>query len=120
MARKRLGAVSKSSSRGTGGPAEQADTKPSKAKGAPLAEASRLHDLVKEYAVKAGYERFQLEFGEDSTGTPAVWVWFIVDDDLKPSQEKLASANTLVKTVRSELIRSGEERWPYVSFRTAS
>lgn len=95
------------------------DTKSPNEIGAPLAEASRVHDLVAKYANKAGYKHFQLEFGEDSTGTPAIWVWFIVDDDLKPSQEKLASANTLAQEVRSELIRS-EERWPYVNFRTAN
>lgn len=116
MARKRSDRKSATTQKSGGSRA----VSPAQQKGAPLAEVTQLHDLISKYANEAGYGRFQLEFGEDSTGTPAVWVWFIVDDDLNPSKAKLSSANTLAQRIRSEVIRSGQGRWPYVSFRAAS
>lgn len=80
-------------------------------------DAAEIRKLVSKFAAPAGYDRFQLEFGEDATGDPAVWVWFIVEDDPMPSKEQVALASALAENVRNVLIDSGHDWWPYVGFR---
>jgi hypothetical protein len=64
---------------------------------------------------------FDYQLRDDSTGTPAAWVWFILNDDVDieadDTQEKL---NRLRMLVRKELREAGIERWPFISVRTRS
>lgn len=72
--------------------------------------------MVSQFAIPAGFDRFKLDFGEDSTGTPAVWVSFIVEDDPQPSKELVEAANRLANAVTRELIDQEFRWWPYVRF----
>lgn len=96
-------------------------TKPRSRQRASEDEAALVRDLVKKQkfppAVKKG--RFTIEFGEDSTGEPAVWIWFLVDDDLNPTKQKISELNHFANTVRSALLRAKMPYWPYVEFRAA-
>jgi hypothetical protein len=65
-----------------------------------------------------GVKRVSARFGEDSQGDPAVWITFTARDDLKPSKEKIADLLRVAEEVRSEVIRSGIESWPYVEIAT--
>jgi hypothetical protein len=87
-------------------------------------EARRIRDalnvVLKQQQFPYGIRQFDLEFGEDSTGDPAVWILFPIDDDPDPSTEKLSSLNRLVHQTRDMIREYGVTRWPYVRFRAAS
>ncbi len=86
--------------------------------GAASVEESRLfHAIGRRYqaALPDGVSRMQFRLGEDSAGTPAVWIVFIAHDDANPSAERIASIRRVADDVRSEVLKSGNERWPYVT-----
>ncbi|MFO1079690.1 MAG: hypothetical protein U1E23_03560 [Reyranellaceae bacterium] len=101
-------------------PRSIARPRPTPSERAEAAQARRLRTLVARRARPRGYDRFELEFTEDSMGDPAIYVWFTVEDDLNPSKEKIASVNALVHDVTQALLDSGDGRFPYVQFRVAS
>lgn len=87
-------------------------------------EARIIHDLVSESvenAAKRGrlpkqvHPDFRLEFGEDSAGDPAVWIWFLVDND-RPSQEETKQAVDLTDDIQNAVLQSPARHWPYVKY----
>jgi hypothetical protein len=58
--------------------------------GASAEKARQIYDLVEANASSEFLRRFEIEFGPDSTDSPAVWVHLIVDADLRPSKQKMA------------------------------
>jgi hypothetical protein len=46
-----------------------------------------------------------------------VWVHLIVDDDLKPSKDKISEVHAIANRVRSALLRDNLNFWPYVDVR---
>ena len=64
---------------------------------------------------------FQIEFGEDHAGDPAVWVWLLVRDDNRSPQELQELLDTSIpfsRAVGTELVGMRLAHWPYVRFRT--
>ncbi len=59
-----------------------------------------------------------LRFGNDLTWSPTVWIVFVAREDLKSSNEKITDLRRVAGDVRSEIIYSGTERWPYVKVAT--
>jgi len=92
-------------------------------KGSSADEAQRIRDalnvVLKQQQFPYGIKGFDLEFGEDATGDPAVWISFPIDDDLHPSKEKLSRLNKLVQQTHDMIREYGVSRWPYVRFRAA-
>jgi hypothetical protein len=82
-------------------------------------EARAIHEIVRKIGrLPDGVQRVAFRFGEDSEGAPAVWITFIAHDDLKPSRAKIAELQRVMNEVRSQVIRSGTERWPYIEIAT--
>ena len=82
-------------------------------------EAQIIHDIVRRTGwLREGIQEVRFRFGEDSEGAPAVWITFVTNDDLKPSKEKIAALQRISNEVRSEIVRSGSERWPYIEIST--
>ncbi len=82
-------------------------------------EAQVFHDIVRKVGrLPDGVRRVDFHFGEDSEGAPAVWITFVARDDLKPSKAKIAELQRVMNDVRSQVIRSGTERWPYLEIAT--
>jgi hypothetical protein len=82
-------------------------------------EARVFHDIVHKIGrLPEGVQRVEFHFGEDSEGEPAVWITFVARDDLKPSKAKISELQRIINEVRSQVIRSGTERWPYVEIAT--
>jgi hypothetical protein len=78
-------------------------------------EARLFHDIVRNHGPwPAGVRKVEFRFGEDSTGAPAVWIVFVAKDELKPSPESIAEIRRVAEEVRSEVRRTGSERWPYI------
>ena len=85
---------------------------------ASVGEARAIQDIVKGRPWPPAVKGFELEFGEDSTGDPAVWVWLMIDDDVSPSAEKIRELGYFSRDLQSAIIDAGLSRWPYVRFRT--
>ncbi len=60
---------------------------------------------------------YDVEFGSDWEGDPAVRVWFLVDDDLRPSDEKLQRVGRFKDGVRQALLDAELTHWPFVRLR---
>jgi hypothetical protein len=88
--------------------------------GAEGEEAKRIHELVRENAVKEGFGTFKLQFGEDSTGDPAVWIWFEIDPKYSIADDSIKTLTRLRRLVRSALLAAGIHRIPYVRFKESS
>ncbi len=71
-----------------------------------------LAELARPKEVKA----VDYEFGEDSTGAPAVWIYVRLDDD-NPSPEIVAKLSDYSRAVSQAILDSGIDFWPFVKFR---
>jgi hypothetical protein len=60
---------------------------------------------------------YDVEFGSDWEGDPAVYVWLVVDDDLRPSEEKLARVGNFRRAVTRALLDAVLSHWPFVQLR---
>jgi hypothetical protein len=85
--------------------------------GASVAEAQKIHRLVKKHRLPPGVRTFVVRFGTDSTGDKAVWIRFIIDDELNPAKDRINELNSFRRSVQSELIESNLSVWPYIEFR---
>ena len=83
-------------------------------------ETKIVEDIVRKWRLPPNVRRFDVEFGEDSTGDPAVWIWLLVDDELSPSSQSISRMERFVTDVRSELLRKGLRHWPYFRLRAAA
>ncbi|MDQ2803486.1 MAG: hypothetical protein M3Y41_12700 [Pseudomonadota bacterium] len=63
-------------------------------------------------------EDVELEFGEDSSGDPAVWVWLLVAPDLEPPAATMRELSDFAQSIRWGLTEPDLKHWPYVGFRT--
>jgi hypothetical protein len=84
---------------------------------ASLSEARRIRSLVNRHKRPHGVLTWEAKYGEDSTGEPAVWIWFHVNDEEKISQPRIEELTDFVENVRSGLLEAKLGRWPYVGFR---
>jgi hypothetical protein len=57
-----------------------------------------------------------LNFGPDSTDQRSVFVHLIIDDDLKPSEEKIDTLANLATQVQTALLHAQLSFWPYVDY----
>jgi len=80
-------------------------------------DADAVRNIVAGLDLPDGLRSFAVELGDDSTGDPAVWIAFFVEDDLKPSKKKIDELNRVSDLVTSLLLREVPQRWPYVVFR---
>jgi hypothetical protein len=83
-------------------------------------EADIVRGIVNKWQIPANVRAVDFDFGEDSTGDPAVWIWLTVDDELQPSRQSIAGLSQFVTDIRSDLLRAGLRHWPYVRFRPAA
>jgi hypothetical protein len=72
---------------------------------------------LKKVALPNGIRRFELRFGEDATGDPAVWISFILPPDYPTAPRPIRALTDLGLRVRKTLRDEGLHRIPYVDFR---
>lgn len=58
-------------------------------------EARRIRRLVKQVAESEGFPLFELSFDEDSTGTPAVWISFLLEEEYPTTKESIQTLTRL-------------------------
>jgi hypothetical protein len=90
---------------------------PSIEAGAPGREAATIQTLVKEAAEPADFRIFELRFGDDSTGTPAVWISFLLDPQYPTNKRGIEALTRISRAVKSRLFEHGISRVPYIRFR---
>ena len=66
-----------------------------------------------------GVERVDLRFGQDSDGSPAVWITIIAKNELAPSRKMIDDLTQYSKKLRDAVVRSEFGRWPYVQIKAA-
>jgi hypothetical protein len=76
--------------------------------------------LVRQAAEPVGFGAFELNFGEDSTGAPAVWISFFRDPTYPTAAQDIKRLTGLGRKVKSKLFKSHINRVPYVRFRQGS
>jgi hypothetical protein len=82
--------------------------------GALVDEAKLFQEIARKHARLPKFvKRIGFRFGEDSTGDPAVWIRLFTPEDLNPSKAKIAALRRVVDEIRSDILASGSERWPY-------
>ena len=85
--------------------------------GAPGREAATIQTLVKDIAEPAGFPVFELKFGDDSTGSPAVWISFFLEPQYPTSKRDIEALTSISRAVKSRLFAYGITRVPYIRFR---
>jgi hypothetical protein len=83
-------------------------------------EVGRLREAMKRVPFPAGVLTWEFEFGQDSSGDPAVWIWVVVEDAAADDPHFAAVSTRLQRTIHEELQRAALDRWPYLRFRTES
>jgi hypothetical protein len=81
------------------------------------AAARTIQEIVTALQWPAPIKGYALELGEDSTGDPAVWVGLAIDDDVRPSAEKIRELGRFRRDVQSAILDAHLSRWPYVGYR---
>ena len=84
---------------------------------ASAAEADRIRTIINKHRRPRGVLTWDAEYGEDSTGEPAVWIRFHFNDEDGISKPKIHELTDFVQSVRSDLLKAKIGRWPYVGFR---
>jgi hypothetical protein len=80
-------------------------------------ETDTIHRIVKGMPWPPDIKGYDIEFGQDWEGDPAVRVWFLVDDDVQPSDEKVKRVGRFTNAVERSLIDADLSHWPFVRLR---
>jgi hypothetical protein len=80
------------------------------------AEAQTIKRVLKSVRLPAEVKSYTLEFTEDSTGVPAVWINLNVDEDNSPSDSKIEKLVQLKRRITSALFKKEITSWPYVRY----
>lgn len=80
-------------------------------------EVNQIYDLIGRHGWPADVRTFEVKFGKDSTDDPAVWIWYLVQDDHNPSAEKITKLNQFANSVRDDRFKANIKYWPYIDFR---
>jgi hypothetical protein len=80
-------------------------------------EARTIETIVKAHPWPAAIKGYEVAFGVDSTGDPAVRIWLDVDDDLDPPEAKIKELGRFRRGIETTLLEAGLSHWPYVSYR---
>jgi hypothetical protein len=81
------------------------------------AEVRRMREVINRHKRPDGVLTWNAEYGENSIGEPAVWVWFHFKDQPGLSQDKIDELTDFVHFVRADLLKAKIGGWPYVGFR---
>ena len=65
-------------------------------------------------------ESWDSEFGADSTGDPAIWIWVVVKDETAKQADFAELSSEVERSIREAIASSGISRWPYIRFRAIS
>jgi len=79
-----------------------------------MSDKERINQVLEKIKLPAEVRSFDLNFAEDSTGAPAVWVNFHIPEDYKPSAAKIDKFVAFKKEVSRKILDADVQTWPYV------
>lgn len=80
-------------------------------------EEQRIRDVVERRALPKFFRGYDVEFGADWAGDPAVTVWLLVDTERATTPDEMDAIHGFVQHTGRELVELGLSHWPYVRFR---
>ena len=82
----------------------------------PVPLEATVREAVASIPLPQGVKLLRLEFREDSTGDPAIFVIYSIDEPLKSTDEWIRELSALRDTARSRIRDLDESRFPYFRF----
>ncbi len=77
-----------------------------------------IRTVLRRSGFPAAVKGYEIEFGEDHSGDPAVWIWLLVREETEPSKIFLDELIPYARAIGRELVEAQLGHWPYVRFRT--
>ena len=82
-------------------------------------ETQKLETLIRDRPFPAGIGAFDIEYGEDPSGDPGVWIWFHHEDEPKVSRSRIRELSEFLESVQMAILRRmGAQPFPYVGLRS--
>jgi hypothetical protein len=82
-------------------------------------ETRKLETLIRNRPFPTGISAFDIEYGEDPSGDPAVWIWFHHENDPKVSRSRIRELSLFLESVQMDILRRmGTQPFPYVGLRS--
>jgi hypothetical protein len=83
-------------------------------------EEDFFRNLIKKWENFSGHNhRLAYRLGEDTDGSPAVWIIIFSGDADNPSRETRQEIGEISDNIRDEIINSDFDRWPYFQIKAA-
>lgn len=85
-------------------------------------ERRLIDEVVSSQRFPKGLTRnYKVEFGEDSTGQPSVWIRLVVDDEHQnPTTTWIVEVRDFVAILRKELLEKPLSHWPYIELTSST
>jgi hypothetical protein len=80
-------------------------------------EVREIQKVVNGHRPPPDVKAVKVDFGRDWIGAPAAWIWYLVEDDLNPSREKIVRLDRFATSVQNALLKSSPSYFPYVDVR---
>jgi hypothetical protein len=80
------------------------------------AEEARIRKILDKWRFPRNVRGYELDFDVDSSGDPAVYIVFTVDDAMNPSDQTVRNVTDFSQELRNQLLRAGVRHWPYFRF----
>jgi hypothetical protein len=82
----------------------------------PVLQEATIREVVASIPLPEGIKLLRIEFRNDSTGDPALFLIYSIDESLKSDDEWIQDLSALTKTTRSRIRDLDETRFPYLRF----
>jgi len=83
-------------------------------------EKEKVRQILASLTLPPEIERVEVQFADDSTGAPSMYLSFLVEPEAKLTKESLPRLSKFMSTVAYEFLQSGFPRFPYVSLDEAA
>jgi len=82
----------------------------------PVPQEATIREVLNSIPLPEGIKLERLEFRDDSTGDPALFLIYSIDESLKSDEERVQDLSVLSKAVRSRLRDIDLALFPYLRF----
>ena len=76
-------------------------------------EKEKAERYIAETPMMEGVESVRVEFGEDHTGDPSMWLVFRLQPNLNFDMEKASQFNEYAAIIQTKILHGGLKRFPY-------
>ncbi len=80
------------------------------------ADEAKVRAILEQWTFPANVRGWELDFTEDQSGDPAVYITFRVDDALNPSEETIRSVGAFSEKLDRQLLEADLHYFPYFRY----